>query len=197
VDNPFVSTPGALPEIYAYGLRNPWRFSFDRGGTHQGFVADVGQNFWEELNVLRKGANYGWRILEGNHAYDPGLATTLGVNIPSLDFPIFEYRHGPLGIAIIGGFVYRGAGYPDLVGKYVFGDFSTSFGVADGQLYYLAETRPGIWERFSFQLYPSGGRLGRYLKGFGEDEAGEIYLLSTTRLGPAGNTGDIRRVVRP
>ena len=197
LDNPFVSTPGALPEIYAYGLRNPCRFSFDRGGTREGFVADVGQNFYEELNILRKGANYGWRILEGNHAYDPALATTLGVNIPSLDFPIFEYVHGPIGIAMIGGFVYRGAAHPDLVGKYVFGDFSTSFGLPDGQLYYLAQTRPGIWERFSFQLYPSGGRLARYIKGFGEDEAGEIYLLSTTRLGPAGNTGDVRRLVRP
>jgi len=196
-DNPFVSTPGAMPEIYAYGLRNPWRFSFDRGGTRQGFVADVGQNFYEELDILRKGANYGWRILEGNHAYDPGLAGTLGVNIPALDYPIFEYVHGPLGIAIIGGFVYRGAGYPELVGKYVFGDFSTSFGVPDGQLYYLEQTRPGIWERFSFQLYPSGGRLGRFVKGFGEDEAGEIYLLSTTKLGPTGSTGDVRRLVRP
>jgi glucose/arabinose dehydrogenase len=196
-DNPFVNIPGAQPEIYAYGLRNPWRFSFDRGGAHQGFVADVGQNLYEELDILRNGANYGWRILEGTHAYDPGLATSLGVNIPALDFPIFEYVHGPLGISIIGGFVYRGAGYPDLVGKYVFGDFSTGFAAPDGQLYYLDQTRPGIWERFSFQLWPSGGRLGRFVKGFGEDEAGEIYLLSTTTLGPKGNTGDIHRLVRP
>ena len=196
-DNPFVSTPGARPEIYAYGLRNPWRFSFDRGGTRQGFVADVGQNFCEELDILRMGGNYGWRILEGTHAYDPGLAATLGVNIPSLDFPIFEYAHGSLGISIIGGFGYRGAGYPDLVGKYVFGDFSTGFAAPDGQLYDLDQTRPGIWERFSFQLWPNGDRLGRFVKGFGEDEAGEIYLLSTTTLGPTGNTGDIRHFVRP
>jgi glucose/arabinose dehydrogenase len=196
-DNPFVSTPGARPEIYAYGLRNPWRFSFDRGGTRQGFVADVGQNFCEELDILRMGGNYGWRILEGTHAYDPGLAATLGVNIPSLDFPIFEYAHGSLGISIIGGFGYRGAGYPDLVGKYVFGDFSTGFAAPDGQLYDLDQTRPGIWERFSFQLWPNGDRLGRFVKGFGEDEAWEIYLLSTTTLGPTGNTGDIRHFVRP
>jgi hypothetical protein len=143
------------------------------------------------------GGNYGWRILEGTHAYDPGLAATLGVNIPSLDFPIVEYAHGSLGISIIGGFVYRGAGYPDLAGKYVFGDFSTGFAAPDGQLYYLDQTRPGIWERFSFQLWPNGDRLGRFVKGFGEDEVGEIYLLSTTTLGPTGNTGDIRRLVRP
>ncbi|MGA2864219.1 MAG: PQQ-dependent sugar dehydrogenase [Verrucomicrobiota bacterium] len=196
-DNPFVNTPGARPEIYAYGLRNPWRFSFDRGGTHQGFVADVGQNLWEELDLLRKGANYGWRIMEGSHIFDPTVATALGVSIPALDFPIFEYGHGPLGISIIGGFVYRGSAYPELVGKYVFGDFSTGFGSPDGQIYYLVETRPGIWERFSFQLWPDNGRLGRFIKGFGEDEAGELYVLSTTKLGPAGNTGDIRRLVRP
>jgi len=196
-DNPFVDVAGARPEIYAYGLRNPWRFSFDRGGTHQGLVADVGQDEWEELDVLQRGANYGWRIMEGDHAYDPALATTLGVHIASLAFPVFEYGHGPLGIAIIGGFVYRGSQYPDLVGNYVFGDFSTGFGAPDGQLCYLSETRPGIWQRFDFQLYPEAGRLGRFVKGFGEDEAGELYLLSTTELGPTGETGDVRRLVRP
>ncbi len=196
-DNPFVGVPEARPEIYAYGLRNPWRFSFDRGGDHQGYIADVGQNLWEEIDILRKGGNYGWRILEGNHIFDPTVAIELGTNIAALDFPIFEYGHGPMGIAIIGGFVYRGALYPELSGQYVFGDFSTSFGAPDGQLYYLTESRPGIWERFSFQLYPSGGRLGRFVKGFGEDEAGELYLLSTTRLGPGGNTGDVRKLIRP
>jgi glucose/arabinose dehydrogenase len=196
-DNPFINMPGARPEIYAYGLRNPCRFSFDRGGIHQGFVADMGENLYEELDILRKGANYGWRILEGNHAYDPGLAAALVVNVSSLDFPLVEYRHGPIGIAIIGGFIYRGVNYPALAGKYVFGDFSTSLTIPDGQLYYLDETRPGIWERFPFQLWPSGGRLGRFVKGFGEDETGEIYLLSAATPGPTGNTGDVRRLFRP
>ncbi len=196
-DNPFVNTAGAAPEIFAYGLRNPWRFSFDRGGTRQGFVADVGQNIWEEVNILRKGANYGWRIMESHHGFDPGLASTLNVDIASLDFPIFEYPHGPLGISIIGGYVYRGAGYPELAGKYVFGDFSTAFNTPNGALYYLEETRPGIWERFDFQLHPSGGRLNRFVKGFGEDETGEVYILSSTALGPNGRTGDARRLVRP
>lgn len=196
-DNPFISTPGARPEIYAYGLRNPWRFSFDRGGAHQGFVADVGQNFWEEVDLLRKGANYGWRIMEGNHIFDPTVATALGVDIRSLHFPIFEYGHGHTGISVIGGYVYRGGAFPDLVGKYVFGDFSTSFAVPDGHLYYLEETRPGIWEHFAFQLYPESGPFGRFIKGFGEDEAGEIYVLSTTKPGPSGNTGDVRRLMRP
>jgi len=196
-DNPFVNTPGAQPEIYAYGLRNPWRFSFDRGGTHQGFVADVGQNLWEELDLLRKGGNYGWRILEGNHLFDPTVAAALNVNVLALDYPIFEYGHGPIGISIIGGFVYRGTNYPALNGQYVFGDFSTSFSIPDGQIYYLSQTRPGIWERFPFQLWPGNARFGRFIKGFGEDEAGEIYVLSTTVLGPAGQTGDVRRLAPP
>ena len=196
-DNPFLGVPGALPEIYAYGLRNPWRFSFDRGGTRQCFVADVGQNLWEELDILRKGGNYGWRILEGNHIFDPTIVTALGVNVPALDYPIFEYGHGPIGIAIIGGFVYRGTNYPALNGQYVFGDFSTSFAIPDGQIYYLSQTRPGIWERFPFQLWPVNARFGRFVKGFGEDEAGEIYVLSTAVLGPAGQTGDVRRLAPP
>ena len=196
-DNPFVSTPGARPEIYAYGLRNPWRFSFDRGGTHQGFIADVGQNLWEELDLMRKGANYGWRILEGNHAFDTTVATTLGVDVPALDYPIYEYGHGSSGISIIGGFVYRGTNYPAMNGQYVFGDFSTSFGIPDGQLYYLSQTRPSIWERFPFQLWPKNDRLGRFIKGFGEDEAGEIYVLTSTVLGPTGRTGDVRKLSHP
>jgi len=197
LDNPFVGTAGARTEIYAYGFRNPWRFSFDRGGSQRAFVADVGQNVWEEVNILRKGGNYGWRIMEGLHAFDPALAALLNVDIPGLEQPIIEYPHGPLGISIIGGFVYRGTGYPQLAGKYVFGDFSTGFGAPAGVLYYLDETRPGIWEHFTFQLHPGGGNLGRFLKGFGEDESGEIYVLSTFLLGPSGTSGDVRKLVRP
>lgn len=195
-DNPFVSTPGARPEIYALGLRNPFRFSFDRGGTHQGFLADVGQEVWEEVNLIRKGGNYGWRMMEGNHAFDPTIAPGLGVSIPSLDFPIYEYGHGASGLCVIGGFVYRGSAYPQLVGKYVFGDWSATFYNPTGQLYYLDETRPGIWERFSFQL-PNGSALGYYINSFGEDEAGEIYLLGTKQRGPTGNTGTVLRLLPP
>jgi glucose/arabinose dehydrogenase len=194
-DNPFVGGPGR-EEIYAYGFRNPWKMSFDRGGSNELIVADVGQNVWEEINIVRRGGNYGWRILEGTHAYDASVADLLGIDIGALDAPIHEYKHGPLGISIIGGFMYRGPGYPALVGRYVFGDFSTSFVVPDGALFYIEETRPGIWQRFEFPL-PGGARLGRFVKGFGEDEAGELYLLSTTALGPSGTSGDIRRLRAP
>ena len=92
--------------------------------------------------------------------------------------------------------MYRGSAYPELAGNYVFGDFSTGFGVPDGKLYYLSETRPGLWQRFEFNI-PSGGALGRYVKGFGEGEDGEISLLSDSVLGPSGTGGDVRRLVKP
>lgn len=194
--NPFVGDPGFLPEIYAYGFRNPYRFSFDSGGSNELIVADVGQDLWEEIDVVEKGENNGWRIAEGLHAFDLPLAATLGIDPATLAYPIHNYRHGPLGISIIGGFVYRGTAWPELAGNYVFGDFSTGFGVPDGKLYYLSETRPGLWQRFEFSIQP-GGSLGRYVKGFGEGEDGEIYLLSDSVLGPAGSGGDVRRLVKP
>jgi len=198
LDNPFVSVSGFLPEIYAYGFRNPYRFSFDSGGSNELIVADVGQNLWEEIDVVEIGENHGWRIAEGHHAFDLPLAGTLGVD-PAADlaWPIHNYKHGTLGISVIGGFMYRGSAYPELVGKYVFGDFSTSFGAPDGQLYYLSETRPDIWQRFEFSIQPGGGTLGRYVKGFGQGEDGEIYLLSDSAAGPSGTGGDVRRLIKP
>jgi glucose/arabinose dehydrogenase/plastocyanin len=194
-DNPFVGGPG-LPEIWAYGFRNPWKISFDRGGSNQLIVADVGQDLWEEIDFVHKGGNYGWRIMEGNHAYDIALAGTLGIDIRTLQYPVHEYGHGPTGIAIIGGYVYRGTNYPALQGNYVFGDFSRSFGAPDGALYYLSETRPGIWERFEFTLNGTTNRLGRFVKGFGQDQNGELYLLSATSLGPSGVSGDVRQIMK-
>jgi len=196
-ENPFVGTPGARPEIYAYGFRNPWRYSFDLGGEKRGFVADVGQAFFEEVDILRKGGNYGWRIMEGAHGYDPPLADTLGVNVFSLEQPIFEYRHEQLGISVIGGFVYRGARYPALTGKYVFADFSTDFSIRDGHLFYLEERSSGIWEQRAFQIWPNGGRLARFVKGFGQDDAGEVYVLTTINLGPSGTSGWVQLLGAP
>lgn len=194
-DNPFATNgPPVRPEIFAYGFRNPWKASFD--GTNC-WVADVGQNTWEEVNWLRKGRNYGWRILEGTHAFNLPTAEGLGVDIPALEFPVHEYKHGPLGISVIGGAVYRGTNYPALQGRYVFGDFSTSFSIPNGFLYYLEETRSNLWERFSFWLAPTGGTMKRFVKSFGTDQAGEIYLLSTTNLGPTGTSGDLRQLLPP
>lgn len=196
LDNPFVGMDGE-DEIYAYGFRNPFKFSFDRGGSNILVVADVGQNKWEEISFVRKGGNYGWRILEGNHAFDPDLLQTLGLGLEDLEFPIHEYHHDIGGISVIGGHIYRGTNYPELAGCYLFGDFSSSFFAPDGMLFYLEESRPGIWERFEFFLAPTNPPLGRYVKSFGEGEDGEVYLLSTTELGPVGISGDVRLLKKP
>ena len=165
-DNPFAGG-GGLGEIFAYGFRHPWRISFDSGASNRLLVADVGQNRWEEVDVVEKGGNYGWRILEGTRAFDPASAPALGVDVATLAAPIHEYAHGPLGISIIGAGVYRGTNYPELAGHYVFGDFSTAFAAPDGHLYYLAETRSNVWERFAFVLSPSNAPLGRFVKSSG------------------------------
>lgn len=192
-DNPFIDTPGAAPEIYCYGLRNPYRFSFDRGGERRLFLPDIGQNLWEEVNIGAKGGNYGWRIAEGHHAFDLPLASTLSVDLSQLQWPIHEYVHGPLGISLTPGYVYRGGLIPALDGMYLFGDFSTSFGSADGALYALEELEHGTWIRRELRLLPNHTRLNRYVKGFGEDESGAVYVLSTANAGPSGATGTVQR----
>ena len=188
LDNPFVGTDG-LDEIYAYGLRNPWRFSFDKE-TNKLFVADVGQDKWEEINIMEKGGNYGWRILEGTHDYDLELADELGIDINSLKEPIHEYSHS-LGRSITGGFVYRGTENEELIGKYVFGDWSSSFILPRGSVFYLEEVKPGVWQRFDLI---TSEPFNRFVMSFGEDENGEIYVLSKTSLGPTGSSGDIRKI---
>jgi glucose/arabinose dehydrogenase len=196
-NNPFAGSATLREEIYAYGLRNPYQFSFDRGGSNELFCGDVGQALWEEINIIENGGNYGWRIAEGNHAFDLPLAKALGVDLGNLKYPIHNYKHGDLGTTVIGGFVYRGNTYPELVGKYVFGDFSTDYFSSDGKIYYLSETRPGLWQRFEFSIQPGAGPFGRYVKGFGEDEDGEIYVLSDTTFKPTGTSGAVRKLVKP
>ncbi len=190
-DNPFVGSEGR-DEIYAYGLRNPWRFSFDPA-TERLFLADVGQDKWEEVDIVEKGGNYGWRIMEGTHMYDAALADELGINISELEMPINEYSH-EVGRSVTGGYVYRGSALPDLYGTYVFGDWSSSFVPPRGSLFYLEEREPGRWERFTLE---PAEPFNRYLLGFGQDENGELYVLSSTSLGPAGTSGDLQRIVAP
>ena len=190
-DNPFVGIDG-LDEIYAYGFRNPYRFSFDQV-IGRLFVADVGQDEWEEIDLVEKGGNYGWRIMEGNHTYDLGLAEQLGINISTLKYPIYDYSHN-VGHSIIGGFVYRGNKSTSLIGKYVFGDWSTSYLPPNGKLYYLEENETGAWQLFEFAL-EKNKPLKRYILGFGEDENGEIYMLTTKFLGTLGKTGEIWHII--
>jgi glucose/arabinose dehydrogenase len=134
-DNPFVGQAGIRPEIWASGFRNPWRFSFDRT-TGRLFVADVGQNSFEEVNLVVKGGNYGWNIMEGLHCFEPPNACPTS----GLELPIVEYGHGE-GASVTSGFVYRGALMSELRGHYIFGDFIS------GRIWALEETSPGVWTR--------------------------------------------------
>jgi glucose/arabinose dehydrogenase len=121
-DNPFITTAGARPEIYAYGLRNPWRYSFD-AGTGDLWIGDVGQNAIEEVDHVAaaagagKGANFGWSAYEGSQRYNADQSA------PNHTPPVREYEHGPLGCSITGGFLYRGTAIPRLTGAYVYADY--------------------------------------------------------------------------
>jgi len=198
-DNPFVGRAG-VNEIYAYGFRNPFRFSFDDGPGGDGrlYVADVGQALFEELNIVELGGNYGWAKREGKHCFDP-----FNPNDPPEDCdtkglidPIVDYTHEEGGLSIIGGYVYRGTQFPELVGRYAFGDFSMGFAMPQGRLYYLDEPSPGEFRILEFRITALDVPYGRYLKGFGEDEAGEVYVCGSTTLGPVGTNGVVERIVR-
>jgi glucose/arabinose dehydrogenase len=168
-DNPFTAG-GGDPAVWAYGLRNPWRFSFDDGFL---YIGDVGQNEWEEIDVVpadAAGLNFGWPITEGTHCFRPSTECERA----GLTAPVTEYSHSR-GCSVTGGVVYRGSAVPGLVGHYLYGDFCggwvRSFRFDDGVAV------PGIeW----------GGRIFG-LTSFGTDAAGEVYALP--------NTGSIWRVV--
>jgi glucose/arabinose dehydrogenase len=156
-DNPFVNGGGA-PEIFAYGFRNPWRFSFDRP-TSRVFVADVGQDAWEEIDLLQRGGNYGWHIMEGFHCYQPPQ----GCNSNGLQMPIAEYGHNE-GESITGGYVYRGSAIPGLAGAYVFGDYVA------GTIWILQQDGSN-WQR---RVLLSSQR---HISSFGQDASGELYVI--------------------
>jgi len=190
VDNPFVDADG-VDEIFAYGLRNPYRYSFDkRSGAL--IVADVGQGNVEEIDILQKGGNYGWHLKEGTFKFDPeGVEVGLPLDDPSLIDPVAEYDHDD-GISIIGGFTYYGTTVPELWAKYVFGDFSRGFFSPDGRLF-VADLFTG--EIQELLIGAEQAPLGLFVKGIGQDKQGEIYVLASTALGPYGNTGVVLKIV--
>ena len=166
-DNPFVGTAGARGEIWAYGLRNPWRFSFDRV-TGDLYIGDVGQNAWEEVDVAEaadgrgRGVNYGWNVMEGTHCYNASTCSRTG-----LVLPVVEYDHGD-GCSVTGGYVYRGAAVPDLAGVYFYADYCEgwirSFRYAGG-----GATDERDWTA----ALAAGGPISS----FGEDGVGEMYVV--------------------
>ena len=169
-DNPFTSAP-QRKEIWSYGLRNPWRFSFDRQ-THDLYIADVGQGIWEEVDIATaasgggKGINYGWNVMEGNHCFSPSAnCVTTGLTAPDL-----EYDHASnSACSITGGYVYRGSAIPALRGTYFYGDFCAGF-VRSLSLVNGVATQLFDWP----SLRPGGN-----ITSFGEDGAGELYVMTS------------------
>jgi len=166
-DNPFPANPACptgasatleCPEIYAWGLRNPWRYSFDRQ-TGTLWLGDVGQSSWEEINIVTVGGNYGWDDREGAHCFEPST----GCSTDSID-PITEYGRD-LGASVTGGFVYRGSAVPDLVGWYVYGDF------VSGRIFAI----PSDSQRGTETIVLLESGLG--ISAFAEDQDGELYVI--------------------
>ena len=171
-DNPFVNRPEARGEIWAYGLRNVWRMSFDRE-TGDLWAADIGQNKWEEIDLIVKGGNYGWNIREGNHEFKPRETAE-----PLID-PVVEYPRGD-GLSVTGGYVYRGDRIPQLRGAYIYADY------VSGKIWALRYQDGEVTahrEIFS-------GRRRTYVTSFGEGPNGELYLCAFDSLdGRGGSTG--------
>jgi glucose/arabinose dehydrogenase len=166
LDNPFAgNTQGYREEIYAYGLRNPWRFSFDPV-TNWLWAGDVGQNTYEEVDVVEKGGNYGWNIFEGVHCFDAPPCQTRSCNdTPGLEMPIWEYSHS-LGSSITGGYVYHGPTVPELEGKYIYGDFGSG----------------RIWSLEYDEISPPTNTLlidtNLGIASFGVDQNNELYICA-------------------
>jgi hypothetical protein len=141
---------------------------------------------------MEKGKNYGWRIMEGFHEFDSDLADILGINISDLEKPIVEYSHG-MGLSIVGGYVYHGNQSQALQGKYIFGDWSDGFLPAKGRLFYLEETEKFGFVRYEFKV--DGNESIPYIRGFGQDISGEVYVLTSESIGPTGTTGKVSHIV--
>jgi glucose/arabinose dehydrogenase len=165
--NPFIADPTVRDEIWAIGLRNPWRYSFDRL-TGDLYIADVGQNQYEEVNyqpvAAPGGQNYGWPIMEGTHCFPEGRTCEQA----GLVQPVVEYNHSQ-GCSVTGGYVYRGQAFPAMTGIYLFGDFCS------GRIWGLAPDPSGAWQ--AAEMAQADIRLSS----FGEDQAGELYLLDMGR----------------
>ena len=168
--NPFANSPGdERAEIFAYGFRNPWRFSFDRE-TGELWVGDVGQNKWEEVDVVVKGGNYGWNTTEGSHCFSPAS----GCDSTGTIMPVAEHVNGAGNCSVTGGYVYRGPTIPKLAGVYIYSDFCS------GTLWGIRTN-----DRDSGAQVIGGGI--QWIPSFGEDEVGNLYMLSFG--------GPIRRIV--
>ncbi len=199
--NPHIGDDDYDPKIWASGFRNPWRCSFDIGGDNELFCGDVQQNSFEEVDIVVAGANYGWRVAEGNHCFDflnPNDHPA-SCNTTAFTAPILEHNNcgaqpeGCLGISMTGGYVYRGA-HSDWDGTYIYGDWSKQFGVMDGMVLMGTKNDDGTWKRHATEIVNMDGNTP-YILAFAQDEAGEVYALTSVTTGPVGSNDTIYKVV--
>lgn len=167
-DNPFVNDPAYRPEIWTTGMRNPWRFSFDRK-TGDLWAGDVGQNRWEEIDILTKGGNYGWNLREGLHEFARRGLPKLPPGTVLID-PIKDYGRD-LGMSVTGGYIYRGTRYPSLDGWYIYGDFAT------GRIWGLKRDGDNLIDDAQFTITTNPPNLHLSPSSFGQDKDGELYLV--------------------
>lgn len=185
-DNPFINIENTKSEIWSYGLRNPWRFSFDKL-TGDMLIGDVGQSLWEEINfepfLSKGGKNYGWNILEGNHCYpEDSECSPNGFTMPSFEYPnnanyaktLFGIKQPNMdGCSITGGYVYRGDKLKGMNGKYIFGDYCT------GKIWSINISRSNgeNLENHTNSIMKSIGKKEFYLSSFGQNNDGEIFII--------------------
>lgn len=201
-DNPFVGKDG-LDEIYAYGLRNPYRFCFDP--ENRIILADAGQELYEEIDLVEKGGNYGWNIKEGAHCFDdanpetpPGSCPSAESNGTPLTDPVIEFKNSKnfsdgLGNVSVGGYVYQGSTVTSLSGKYIFGVLTQVPNTMDGAIF--AADRSGTtwnYEKLTFSNMPNNA-LGMLVLGFGQDNAGEVYVTTTSGV---ANSGKVYKIAQ-
>jgi glucose/arabinose dehydrogenase len=199
-DNPFVGNANAQPEIWAYGLRNPWRCSFDMEGGEL-FCGDVQQNSYEEVDIVGRGQNMGWRRMEATHCFDytkpddhPGSCDQSGLTLPILEYQNCTAKpDGCKGISVTGGYVYRGS-HAAWKGKYIFGDWSKSFAERDGQIFIATKGADGTWSMEHANVTNMDGK-NPYVLAFAQDAAGEVYALTSITTGPVGSLDTIYKIV--
>lgn len=180
-DNPFVGKANTKPEIWAYGLRNTWRYSFDKA-TGQLFAGDVGQDTYEEVDIVTKGGNYGWHITEATHCFSPAT----GCSFKGITLPITEYSHHE-GASITGGYVYNGKALTGFTGKYIFADWT-------GPMFYL-QKNGDAWKRGKLTI--TGAHPGDLkITSFGEDPSGELYIVTNEDTGPGAVKGAVYKIVK-
>ncbi len=195
-----VDDASAEPDMFASGLRNPWRCSFDMADGSTLYCGDVQQNSYEEVNVIAEGDNLGWRRMEANHCFDyvqpdnhPADCDKTGLTMPILEYENCTARPADCkGISVTGGFVYRGS-HADWDGKYIFGDWSKSFAAMDGQLFVGTKGGDGTWTMETMVTDMDGNNP--YILAFAQDSDGEVYALTSITTGPVGSLDTIYKIV--